>query len=550
MFAGIGIGHSVVVLESLNVRTSPTTSAAEIADPDYGGFAPTGTSGVVRAGPILADGWKWLYVEFAQGKYAGWSVEPGFKAVSAPPPSNGTPPASDQPADLYGALFIVREKPLNAGDSFEVTFAIGNDGAAASGFWVDFYVSTNSSISSQDYWLSNYYFDYLPSSSCSSERVATLKLPAQGNWFWKGNKTYTVGMAVDPDGRVNEGTRGERNNANRGTRKDRDAVWVGNTVMVPPDLSGSLFDVPGTSLRSGQEFDVNFEVKNTGSAAGAFTVSYFLSKDSSIKSNDYLLGTFPVSGVNAKSTVPFSTKLVLPNVGDLFGTRTKKFYIGMRVDSGNTVAEGPKGERNNGSTGTGKDRDYVFIDKSPLAPTGVTIEQLQRIMPYLRDSDAARYIDHLNRAMAEFEINTPLRRATFLAQLAHESGELRYWEELASGVAYEYRSDLGNTEPGDGPRFKGHGPIQITGRTNHRDAGAALGLDLVNNPTLIADSETHPEYGFRAAGWYWKKKGLNELADAREFDAITYRINGGFNGYNERWAYYDRALTVLGVGVP
>ena len=68
--------------------------------------------------------------------------------------------------------------------------------------------------------------------------------------------------------------------------------------------------------------------------------------------------------------------------------------------------------------------------------------------------------------MEKYQITTPLRRAAFLAQLAHESGELKYMEEIASGEAYEGRKELGNTAPGDGKRYKGRGPIQLTGRFN------------------------------------------------------------------------------------
>jgi predicted chitinase len=143
--------------------------------------------------------------------------------------------------------------------------------------------------------------------------------------------------------------------------------------------------------------------------------------------------------------------------------------------------------------------------------------------------------------MREFEIATYLRAAAFLAQLAHESAELRYFEEIASGRAYEGRKDLGNTQPGDGMKYKGHGPIQITGRANHTACGLALGLDLVNNPTLI----TQPQNAFRSAGWFWDTRGLNALADQRLFKAITKKINGGFNGLADRQKYYDRALRVI-----
>jgi len=178
------------------------------------------------------------------------------------------------------------------------------------------------------------------------------------------------------------------------------------------------------------------------------------------------------------------------------------------------------------------------------APTtgGVSLQQLRSIMPNLSDARAQQMLPHLNAAMQEAGINTPRRQAAFLAQLAHESGEFRYMEEIASGAAYEGRTDLGNTQPGDGMRFKGRGPIQLTGRSNYRAAGQALGIDLENNPTRAAE----PDVGFRTAAWFWNSRNLNTYADAGNFDAITYRVNGGYNGKASRDAYYNRALQVLG----
>ncbi len=177
------------------------------------------------------------------------------------------------------------------------------------------------------------------------------------------------------------------------------------------------------------------------------------------------------------------------------------------------------------------------------APTDLTLSQLQAIMPKLSEAKARLFLGPLNRAMQFAEINTPIRRASFLAQLAHESGELRYMEEIASGEAYEGRKNLGNTEPGDGKRYKGRGPIQLTGRSNYRKAGEALGLDLEAHP----EQATDPEVGCQIAAWYWKTRDLNKLADAGDFSAVTKKINGGYNGLAQREKYYATAKTVLGV---
>lgn len=171
----------------------------------------------------------------------------------------------------------------------------------------------------------------------------------------------------------------------------------------------------------------------------------------------------------------------------------------------------------------------------------LTQQQLLSLMPKLKEARAKELLPYLNDAMDEGEINTPRRRAAFLAQLAHESGEFRYFEELASGRRYERRKDLGNTHPGDGVRYKGRGPIQITGRANYRAAGEALKLDLENNPTRAAD----PDVGFRTAVWFWSTHKLNKYADKGDFDTITRRINGGFIGKASRDEYYQRALKLL-----
>lgn len=174
---------------------------------------------------------------------------------------------------------------------------------------------------------------------------------------------------------------------------------------------------------------------------------------------------------------------------------------------------------------------------------------LLKVMPMLPKSKVDIYLPHIQSALEEFEINTPARVAAFLGQLAHESSQLRYFEEIATGSAYEGRKDLGNVFEGDGKRYKGRGPIQLTGRANYREFGKMLGLDLENSPELAAS----PEVGFRVAAAFWKRKGLNELADAGKYKEISVRINGvnkktGLpNGLDERIKYYTVAKEVLGV---
>jgi putative chitinase len=170
----------------------------------------------------------------------------------------------------------------------------------------------------------------------------------------------------------------------------------------------------------------------------------------------------------------------------------------------------------------------------------MNIEQLQKIMPKA-GRRAAGFLDALNATMAEFGITTPARQASFLAQVGHESGQLLYVQELASGAAYERRADLGNTKPGDGVRFKGRGLIQITGRANYAACGAALGLDLIGTPALLEQ----PINACRSAGWFWKSHGLNELADTGDQVRVTRRVNGGVNGLADRLALFAVAQRVL-----
>ena len=147
--------------------------------------------------------------------------------------------------------------------------------------------------------------------------------------------------------------------------------------------------------------------------------------------------------------------------------------------------------------------------------------------------------------MAEFDISTNERKAAFLAQVGHESGGLRWTSELWGPTEaqrrYEGRVDLGNTEPGDGYRFRGRGLLQTTGRNNYKRTGDALGVDLIASPEKLAD----PEYAARSAAWFWDEHDLNELADAGNFERITKKINGGLNGYAERVALHNAATEAL-----
>src|ERR1700733_533099 len=147
----------------------------------------------------------------------------------------------------------------------------------------------------------------------------------------------------------------------------------------------------------------------------------------------------------------------------------------------------------------------------------------------------------LNEKLAAAGIDTELRIAHFLAQTCEESDGYCTTEEYASGLAYEWRADLGNNQPGDGVKFKGRGLIMITGRYNYTRYGKLLGLDLVNKPTLAAE----PVNAVSIAIAYWSEHGLNAFADKDDIETITRRINGGLNGLATRQLYLMRAMRLL-----
>jgi putative chitinase len=172
--------------------------------------------------------------------------------------------------------------------------------------------------------------------------------------------------------------------------------------------------------------------------------------------------------------------------------------------------------------------------------TTIDVDRLREIMP--RCPRPELWAQVLELAIEEAEANTVPRAAAFLAQLAWESGECRWLEEKAPGDAYEGRRDLGNTQQGDGRKYKGRGLIQLTGRRNYRAAGEALGIELEVHPEEAAK----PSIAALVAAWYWRTRGCNELADGYRFTAITKAINGGYTHLKHRQRYYLTALEALG----
>ncbi|AWB67504.1 glycoside hydrolase family 19 [Saccharobesus litoralis] len=205
----------------------------------------------------------------------------------------------------------------------------------------------------------------------------------------------------------------------------------------------------------------------------------------------------------------------------------------------------------------------------------LTSEQLAEIMPKAKSENIDFYLPAINSQLSNFAIDTPLRVAHYIAQIAHESGSFRYkvenlnysanalravfskyfpdddsadaharQPEKIANVVYANRMGNGDTASGEGWQYRGRGLIQLTGKENYEKCGLSLGLDLIAQPELLEDD---PDAAVGAACWYWDSRQLNEYADEDDIKAITRRINGGYNGLDDRQAYLERAKQVLNI---
>lgn len=204
----------------------------------------------------------------------------------------------------------------------------------------------------------------------------------------------------------------------------------------------------------------------------------------------------------------------------------------------------------------------------------LTAKQLRQCMPYIKDVNIAALLEPLNIAMAIYEINTPIRIAHFLAQIAHESSYLNTSEEnlnysaaglmkvfpkyfktledakkvernpaAIANIVYANRLGNGDGASGDGYKFRGRGAIQNTGKANYALLSTALGVDFVKNPDLLKT----PQYSMLAACQFWKSRGINALADKNDIVGVTKKINGGTNGLEDRSKNLVRCKAILGV---
>ncbi len=196
--------------------------------------------------------------------------------------------------------------------------------------------------------------------------------------------------------------------------------------------------------------------------------------------------------------------------------------------------------------GTIRPGDATLLELCTVLPQDINEAVIQIIYVNADDQVVRSMTPYIVDTMKRNNINTLLRQAHFLAQIGHESGELRFREELASGKAYENRKDLGNIQPGDGVRYKGRGLIQLTGRANYAEYSRTSGLnkDVEANPELVATDDL---LCVDVAGWFWNKRSLNAIADKDDLEALTRKINGGLNGLDDRRRLLLRAKTLLNI---
>ena len=174
----------------------------------------------------------------------------------------------------------------------------------------------------------------------------------------------------------------------------------------------------------------------------------------------------------------------------------------------------------------------------------LTREMIKRIAPNAKEHIIGPLVGYLNMYMPKYQVNTYLRICHFLAQAAHEAASFQTLREYASGAAYEGRKDLGNTQPGDGVKFKGRGYIQLTGRANYGKFSQFCGEDCVANPELVAT-----KYPMMSAAYFFNSNGLWAVCDKGHDDAtvtaVTKRVNGGTNGLADRLKHFKEYYTLL-----
>lgn len=207
----------------------------------------------------------------------------------------------------------------------------------------------------------------------------------------------------------------------------------------------------------------------------------------------------------------------------------------------------------------------------------LTVEQFSELFPRCKDPD--EWVSSMNEVFPKYDIDTPQRIASFIAQCGHESGgwtvfsenlnynakaldsifgkyfinagrdanEYARQPEKIANVVYASRMGNGDSDSGDGWLYRGRGPIQLTGKSNYTSFAADMSIDaVVENPDLVSENK---EVALMSAVWFWNKNGLNRYADQGDIKGMTKRINGGFIGLEERTHHWKEALHMLGEDV-
>ena len=204
----------------------------------------------------------------------------------------------------------------------------------------------------------------------------------------------------------------------------------------------------------------------------------------------------------------------------------------------------------------------------------LTAEQFHQLFP--RAQDPQGWVDSMNNVFPNYELDSPKRIAAFLAQCGHESGGWtvfeenlnysakglmgifkKYFPDEATATAYQrqpekiankvYANRMGNgpESSGDGWKYRGRGPIQLTGKDNYRAFAKEMFDDwenLFNNPDWV---NADRDFALMSAIWFWNKNKLNREADAGDIKTMTRKINGGYIGLEDRIKHYEEAIHLL-----
>ena len=195
----------------------------------------------------------------------------------------------------------------------------------------------------------------------------------------------------------------------------------------------------------------------------------------------------------------------------------------------------------------------------------IDIKKFKTLFPNCKNAE--EICNLMDNLLSQEGIDTKERVNSFLAQCGHESGGFtrfvenlnysakglratfpRYFPDDITAVAYERkpekiankvyanRMNNGNESSGDGWKFRGRGPIQLTGKANYEMFSKDTSIDLIQNPDLVLTDNT---VLLKTAIWFWNKNKLNEFADKKDIKSMTKRINGGFIGLEERQHNFD-----------